>query len=110
MILHCVATYPTPDHEVNLNNMKTLMSLYPNYPVGFSDHTLGSSIPLASVSWCLFNRKTFTLDQNMEGWDHKISATKNEMIDIVVNSRRIADALGSKRMVVTESDEKNQRI
>ena len=52
---------------------------------------------MASVALgaCLIE-KHFTLDQNMEGWDHKISATKNEMIDIVVNSRRIADALGSK--------------
>ena len=107
IILHCVATYPTPDKDVNLNNVKTLMSIYPNYPVGFSDHTLGSSIPLASVALgaCLLE-KHFTLDQDMEGWDHKISATKEEMKDIVINSKRISDALGSKRITVTESKEK----
>lgn len=107
VILHCVATYPTPDKDVNLNNIKTLMSIYPNYPVGFSDHTMGSSIPLASVAIgaCLIE-KHFTLDQDMEGWDHKISATKEEMKDIVINSKRISDALGSKRITVTESKEK----
>jgi N-acetylneuraminate synthase len=107
VILHCVATYPTPDKEVNLNNMKTLMSLYPNYPVGFSDHTMGSCIPLAAVGLgaCLLE-KHFTLDQNMEGWDHKISATKDQMKDIVINSKRIYNALGSKRITVTESKEK----
>ena len=76
--------------------MKTLMSIYPDYPIGFSDHTLGSSIPLAAVALgaCLLE-KHFTLDQKMEGWDHKISATKDEMTDIVINSKRISDALGS---------------
>lgn len=107
ILLHCVATYPTPDKEVNLNNMKTLMSTYPEHPIGFSDHTLGTSIPLASVALgaCLIE-KHFTLDQDMEGWDHKISATKDEMKDIVVNSKRISDALGSNRIIVTESKEK----
>ena len=55
-----LATYPTPDKDVNLNNIKTLMSIYPNYPVGFSDHTMGSCVPLAAVALgaCLI-RETF---------------------------------------------------
>ena len=106
-ILHCVATYPPEDGDVNLNNIKTLMSTYPEYPIGFSDHTLGSTIPLASVSLgaCLIE-KHFTLDKEMEGWDHKISATKEEMKAIVVGSKRIVEAMGSFRISATESNEK----
>ena len=76
-ILHCVSTYPPVDADVHLNNIKTLMAAYPEYPVGFSDHTLGTAISLASVALgvCLIE-KHFTLDKNMEGWDHKVSATK----------------------------------
>ncbi|WP_299672233.1 N-acetylneuraminate synthase family protein [uncultured Polaribacter sp.] len=107
VILHCVATYPPVDTDVNLNNIKTLMSTYPEYPIGFSDHTLGITIPLAAISLgsCLLE-KHFTLDKNMEGWDHKVSATKEEMTAIVENSQRIVDALGSFRISATESDEK----
>ena len=50
VILHCVANYPPADNDVNLNNIKTLMSTYPEYPIGFSDHTLGIAIPLAAVT------------------------------------------------------------
>jgi len=110
-ILHCVATYPPEDNDVNLHNIKTLMATYPEYPIGFSDHTLGTAIPLASVALgaCLIE-KHFTLDKNMEGWDHKVSATKDEMKEIVENSKRISNALGSFRITATESDEKKREF
>jgi len=110
-ILHCVATYPPEDGDVNLNNIKTLMSTYPEYPIGFSDHTLGSTIPLAAVSLgaCLIE-KHFTLDKEMEGWDHKVSATKDEMQAIVEGSERIVKAMGSFRISATEADEKKREF
>ncbi|KOY50667.1 N-acetylneuraminate synthase family protein [Polaribacter dokdonensis] len=107
VILHCIATYPPVDTDVNLNNIKTLITSYPQYPIGFSDHTLGTSIPLAAVALgaCVIE-KHFTLDKNMEGWDHKVSATKEEMAHIVENSKRIVEALGSFRITASESEEK----
>lgn len=111
VILHCVSTYPPHDSEVHLNNIKTLMATYPDYPVGFSDHTLGTAIPLASVALgaCIIE-KHFTLDKNMEGWDHKVSATKDEMQEIVKNSKRISEAMGSFRITATETDEKKREF
>jgi len=111
VILHCVSTYPPVDKDVNLNNIKTLMTTYPEYPIGFSDHTLGTAIPLASMALgaCLIE-KHFTLDKNMEGWDHKVSATKGEMTEIVENSTRIFEALGSLRIIATETDEKKKEF
>ncbi|MBV1952754.1 MAG: N-acetylneuraminate synthase family protein [Cycloclasticus sp.] len=107
VILHCVATYPPEDSDVNLNNMKTLMECYPDYPVGFSDHTSGIDIPLASAAMgaCIIE-KHFTLDKNMEGWDHKVSANSDELLAIVTGVKRINDALGSFRITASESDEK----
>ncbi len=53
-------------------------------PVGFSDHTLGTSIPLAAIALgaCLIE-KHFTLDKDMAGWDHAISADPAELRTIV---------------------------
>lgn len=111
VILHCVSTYPPKDGDVNLNNIITLMKAYPDYPIGFSDHTLGTAIPLASVALgaCLIE-KHFTLDKNMEGWDHKVSANKNEMKIIVEGSKRISEAMGSFRVAATETDERKQEF
>ena len=111
VILHCVSTYPPKDGDVNLNNIITLMKAYPDYPIGFSDHTLGTAIPLASVALgaCLIE-KHFTLEKNMEGWDHKVSANKDEMKIIVEGSKRISEAMGSFRVAATETDERKQEF
>jgi N-acetylneuraminate synthase len=106
VILHCVSNYPPKDEEVNLNNIRTLQTLYP-YPVGFSDHTLGVSIPLASVALgaCLIE-KHFTLDKTLSGWDHKVSATPDEMKIICNESKKITRALGSQYLVCEEGQER----
>jgi sialic acid synthase SpsE len=103
VILHCVSIYPPKDEQVNLNNIDTLRAMYPQYPIGFSDHTLGISIPIASVvkGVCLIE-KHFTLDKNMEGWDHKVSANPEEMKLICSETRRVYESLGSTRIQVQE--------
>lgn len=106
IILHCVSIYPPKDEEVNLNNIKTLQQLYP-YPIGFSDHTIGTSIPLASIAMgvCLIE-KHFTLDKEMEGWDHKVSADKDDLKIICESAARIHTAMGSFRIKSVESMER----
>ena len=107
VILHCVSIYPPKDEQVNLRNILTLQKIYPNYPIGFSDHTLGTSIPIASVALgvCVIE-KHFTLDKNMFGWDHKVSATKDEMALIVSESQRVNAALGDFRISCVEDQER----
>lgn len=107
VILHCVSIYPPKDEQVNLRNILTLQNIYPNYPIGFSDHTLGTSIPIASIALgvCIIE-KHFTLDKNMFGWDHKVSATKDEMALIVSESQRVNLALGDFRISCVEDQER----
>lgn len=106
IILHCVSLYPPEDTQVNLRNMDTLSQAY-SYPVGFSDHTLDTCIPLAAVARgaCVIE-KHFTLDKNMEGWDHKVSATPDEMKRLVADAKRIHNALGTGRIDRVENDER----
>ena len=69
----------TKDYEVNLNNTDTLKRNY-LYPIGFSDHSLGVEIPLASVvKGVKIIEKHFTLNKNLDGWDHKVSADFEEL-------------------------------
>lgn len=37
-LMHCVATYPTPDNELNLNQINFLKNRFPGIAVGFSTH------------------------------------------------------------------------
>ncbi len=105
MILHCVANYPPEDCNVNLNNIDMLRDNYPDYPIGFSDHTIGVEIPLAAVAkGASVIEKHFTLDKEMPGWDHKVSATPDEMKAIFNGSKRVTEALGSYRRIVTIED------
>ena len=110
-ILHCVAEYPPKDKDTNLNNIVTLQNCFPNYDVGFSDHSIGTCLPLASVALgAKIIEKHFTLDKDMFGWDHKISATPAEMSEISEGSKRISDALGSHRIAALESDERKSEF
>lgn len=106
VILHCVAIYPPEDRQVNLRNIDTFLQAYP-YPVGFSDHTLGTCIPLAAVAKgaCVIE-KHFTLEKTMEGWDQKVSADPEDMKALVKGSLRIHAALGSSRITRVESNER----
>ena len=74
VLLHCVSIYPPEDNQVNLNNIDMLRQTF-GCKVGYSDHTLGTIAPIMSISKgvCIIE-KHFTLDKNMIGWDHKISA------------------------------------
>lgn len=104
VLLHCVSIYP-PDYEmIHLRNMATLQQAF-DVPVGFSDHTMGTAIPLAAIALgaCVIE-KHFTLDQDMEGWDHAISATPAELRTIVEEGRNIRIALGGGKRIVTEAE------
>ncbi|MFO1444429.1 N-acetylneuraminate synthase family protein [Bacillus sp. Bva_UNVM-123] len=106
VLLHCVSNYPPRDEDVNLRNITMLQDYYKPYSVGFSDHTIGVEIPLASVALgASIIEKHFTLDKEMFGWDHKVSADYNDLVQIVEGSQRISEALGSYRRHLTKYDE-----
>ena len=104
VILHCISIYPPAYEDINLKNIAMLKQTF-NYPVGFSDHTIGTSISLASVVFgsCVIE-KHFTLDENLPGWDHEISADPEELKEIVIESKKIVKSLGSYKRIVSNSE------
>ena len=105
IILHCISIYPPKFEDINLNNIPMLQQTF-KYPIGFSDHSIGSAIPLASVALgaCLIE-KHYTLDKDMPGWDHKISADPKELIEICNESKAIQKSMGVFQRVVSEDEE-----
>lgn len=94
-LLHCVSIYPPDPDDINLLNIPTLERAF-ELPVGFSDHTIGISIPLASIALgaCIIE-KHFTLDKEMAGWDHAISADPPELSALVREGELVHRGLGS---------------
>lgn len=106
VLLHCVSIYPTDDDYVNLNNIDMLRQYF-GYPVGYSDHTIGIVAPIMAMAKkvCVIE-KHFTLDKEMFGWDHKISANPEELTAIAQASEKAYRMLGSYRKVVNENLER----
>ncbi|MFX1392108.1 MAG: N-acetylneuraminate synthase family protein [Promethearchaeota archaeon] len=94
-ILHCISSYPTKEEDVNLNIIKSLKNRY-NCPIGYSDHTLGiETAYLSVVAGACIVEKHFTLDNEQEGPDHKLSANPEMFKELVNKIRRIEVILGS---------------
>ncbi len=108
VLLHCVSIYPPKYEDINLRNIPMLRDAF-GLPVGFSDHTIGYSIPLAAAALgvCIIE-KHFTTDKNLPGWDHAISADPEEMRIICQESANIVTAMGTSRRIVSE-DEENKK-
>ncbi|HEY4245816.1 MAG TPA: N-acetylneuraminate synthase family protein [Lacunisphaera sp.] len=104
VLLHCIAIYP-PDYDtIHLRNMSMLQQAF-DVPVGFSDHSLGTAIPLAAIALgaCVIE-KHFTLDQEMAGWDHAISANPQQLRTIVTEGKNIFTALGNSNRTVSAAE------
>lgn len=95
VLLHCSALYPTPLAEVNLRAMCTMHSAF-QLPVGYSDHTLGISVPTAAVALgARVIEKHFTLDRRSPGPDHPYALEPAELTAMVRSIREVEVALGS---------------
>ncbi len=101
-LLHCISSYPTPTTEANLSMIHLLKSLH-NGPIGYSDHTIGSEIPIMAVAaGARIIEKHFTLDTSAEGPDHALSADPKIMKEMIDGVRRMEKILGSSEMKVRE--------
>lgn len=93
-LLHCTSAYPTPDEDVNLTAMHALAARF-GLPVGFSDHSVGTVLSIASVAaGARVIEKHFTLDRTLPGPDHKASLEPHELRELVGGVRRVSAALG----------------
>ena len=111
IILHCNTEYPTPDEDVNVSAIRDLQKHFPDYEIGYSDHSVGCVASTMSVAYGItFIEKHFTLDKNFEGPDHKASATPEELKLLVENIRKAEIMLGSGIKKVTPSEMKNKKI
>ena len=107
-ILHCVTQYPCKDEDANLLAIRKLHKKFPEYNVGYSDHTIGYTAPIAAAALgANVIEKHFTFDKNAkEGTDHILSVDSDELKDMVSQIRKIENLLGIPEKTPTEEEKK----
>lgn len=111
-ILHCISIYPCEIETINLNNIIGLREEFPNYLVGYSDHSIGSEMATASIALgaCVVE-KHFTLDKTKIGMDNQMASEPDEMSELVNNCQNVKIAMGSKkRKVLAEELEQRKNM
>lgn len=104
VLLHCVSNYPAAAADVNLRAMLSMQAAF-NLPAGYSDHTLGIEVGIASVALgaCVLE-KHFTLDKSLPGPDHRASAEPHELRQLIAGVRTVEAALGTGRKAPCNSE------
>ena len=100
-ILHCVSQYPTHPDNLNLNTILYLKEHYGQYPIGFSDHTIGISAPIVAIGMgATIIEKHITIDRHMKGTDQPGSLGPDGVNRMVRDIRITERWLGDKELYI----------
>jgi sialic acid synthase len=102
-ILHCVSQYPTHPNNLNLNTILYLKEHYGQYTIGFSDHTIGISAPVAAVAMgAKIIEKHVTIDRYMKGTDQAGSLGPDGVNRMIRDIRITEMSMGKKEIYIEQ--------
>lgn len=120
ILLHCISEYPTgplleqrglkalDEQDAHLNMISILKQEFPEYRIGYSDHTDGIFVPtIAAAMGAEIIEKHFTLDRQTPiehytlgleymGTDHVLSVEPKELSEMVRQIRRVEACQGDR--------------
>ncbi len=116
-LLHCILNYPTSNQNAHLRMIEGLKRTYPEFVIGYSDHTLPDDAMTPLVTAYLLGavilEKHFTHDKTLPGNDHYHAMDVQDLIRFVDISKTINVLLGScdhkKPIQLEELSRKNAR-
>lgn len=110
VLLKCTSSYPAPLEGANLNMIPSLAQTF-DVVSGFSDHTLGSTAPIAAVTLgAKVIEKHFILDKSIGGADADFSMDKQEFSDMVNTIRDTEKLLGKIDYGMDEKKKQSRRF
>jgi sialic acid synthase SpsE len=108
-VLHCVSIYPAEPLTINLNNIVTFRSKFDGVPIGYSDHTIGTEVPIAAVVLgSPVIEKHFTLDSKKIGMDNQMAMEPSDFKAMIKSCNVAWQSLGAFERVVSEEDHKQR--
>ncbi len=110
VLMQCVSNYPAATSSANLLVMDTYTKEF-GVNVGFSDHTIGSTVAVAAVAMgaCIIE-KHFTTDKGLQGPDHAMSLDPNEFRAFVSTIREAEESIGDGKKVVHPDELETQEV
>ena len=109
-LMQCTSLYPCDYNKVNLSMITKLKEMY-NFPVGFSDHSLGITACIAATALkSSVIEKHFTLDRKMEGPDHSYSIEPIELKLLLQEIRKIEIMHGKPEKFLYDEEKNFNRV
>lgn len=107
-LFHCVSLYPADPALVNLGVMAQIREFFPG-PVGYSDHTVGTAVPLASVALgAKVLEKHITIDKDVpNAHDWKVSCDPDNFPTFISEVRMIEAAVGGGPKQISEQEQQS---
>ena len=97
-LLECTNLYPSPPDIVSLQGIGELSQAFPNAEIGFSDHSIGPVVALASVALgASIVERHFTDSRYRKGPDISCSMDPAELKFLIDRSREIHIALHNRK-------------
>ena len=101
-LLKCTSEYPATYEQANLLTIPDMIHRF-GIPVGVSDHTMGSLVPIVAVSLgATIVEKHFILSRTNGGPDSAFSMEPNEFREMVDSIRNLERALGNVKYDITD--------
>jgi sialic acid synthase len=103
-LLHCVSQYPTEPQNINLLTITYLKKNYPKYVIGYSDHTIGLSTPIAAIALgAKIIEKHITIDRRMKGTDQAGSLGPDGINRMIRDIRLTEKGMGKEELFIDPS-------
>ena len=104
-LLHCTNIYPTPEHLVRLDSIKTLQKSFPKCVVGLSDHTTTSYTSFGAVALgASIIEKHYTDSYDRKGPDIECSMDFNSLKEIIKGTKILYKARGDNKLMIKEEE------
>ena len=109
VLLHCISSYPAPIDQANIKQIQNLAKRF-NVITGLSDHTLGTSVSVASIALgaCLIE-KHFTLSKKDKGPDSQFSLEPHDLKKLCTETKEAWLSLGNTGFK-RQKAEKNSKV
>ncbi len=113
-IMHCVLSYPTAFEDANLLMIKDLAEHFPDYEIGYSDHTKPDENMMVLTTAYNYGatilEKHFTLDKTLQGNDHYHGMAPEDVVKFRQNIGFIAKLNGmkNKQPLICESSARKE--
>ena len=102
-LMHTTNLYPTPPRLVRLGAMQQMMRMFPDIPIGLSDHTLNNNACIAAMAMgARLVERHFTDRMDRNGPDIVCSMDEAELKELLLAAKEVQQMLGGTKEAAPE--------